>query len=262
MLISCPKCNSVYNIVADKITNSGKKFKCAECGQIWTVYPDDVKNLEPEDAQIKPQIAVQTTENAQPQEPSVPLDNTDIEEMFNRLSKDTKGLFNAEVEKDEGSKWEKWRRKFHVFMTPGTVIGFLFILFCILTLTVCYTHRYAIVAHFPQLEGLYKEIGAESVYAGKDIKIEDVHIRHLESDGKHYVEVSGSLFNRGKYNAKLLPISAVLTNAAGDVICEALHDMPQNNLEPNFSAMFRIVLDNPTPEIKQLTLKLINRKGD
>ena len=41
MLISCPKCSSVYDISNKKIPAGGKKFKCAECDNIWVVYPQD-----------------------------------------------------------------------------------------------------------------------------------------------------------------------------------------------------------------------------
>ena len=47
MLISCPKCNAVYQIPEGQIPEGGKKFKCAECGEVWTVRPQDVKKTEP-----------------------------------------------------------------------------------------------------------------------------------------------------------------------------------------------------------------------
>ena len=39
MLISCPKCNAVYQVPENQIPADGKKFKCAECGEIWFVRP-------------------------------------------------------------------------------------------------------------------------------------------------------------------------------------------------------------------------------
>ena len=96
MLISCPKCNAVYQVPENQIPADGKKFKCAECGEIWFVRPqakpkETVVPLasvvsktaeQPAKIQINPQII--STEAAK---------NDDLEKMFNRLSKDTKGLF-------------------------------------------------------------------------------------------------------------------------------------------------------------------------
>ena len=255
MLISCPKCNSVYNISADKVSPNGKKFKCAECGQIWTVYPQDVNDIEPENVEVKPQM------NAQ-EEAQSKISEAEIEEMFQRLSKDTKGLFNTEIEKKEGTFLERFKRKVYVFMTPTTVIGFLFIISSVLALTIMYRCRYSIVSRLPMLENLYADIRLDSVYEGKELKFEDIHIRHFEEGGQYFVEVSGALFNRGKYITKLLPIAATLTDQDGRIVSTAQENMPHHNLESGFSAMFRIVLDNPTTQEKQLTLKLFNSSGE
>ena len=251
MLISCPKCNAVYNISSDKIASAGKKFKCAECGQIWTVYPEDLKDMEPEGV-VKPQINVQ--ENT-----SEKISDAEIAEMFSRLSKDTKGLFNEQIEKDEGSVWARLKRKIHVFMTPRTVIGILFTLFSIFFMMIMYCNRYTIVGHIPSMENVYAKLGIQSVYHGKDLKFEDINIRHLDANGQHFIEVSGALFNRGSYMVKLLPIKAVLTDENGHIVSTVEQDMSANNLAPEFSAMFRIVMDNPTPQAKKLTLKLVNK---
>lgn len=252
MLISCPKCNAVYNISADKVSQNSKKFKCAECGQIWTVYPQDIKDIEPENAEVKPQI--NTQENTQPK-----ISNADIEEMFQRLSRDTKGLFNADVEKKEGTYLERLYRKLHVFMTPTTVIGILFIISSLLAVAVMYRCRYSIVSRFPMLEDFYTHLGLESVYAGKELKFENVNIRQFEEKDKNFIEVSGALFNRGKCITKLLPIEAVLQEKNGRIISTVIQDMPEHNLAPNFSAMFRIIFDDQSYNEKELILKLVNR---
>ena len=57
----------------------------------------------------------------------------------------------------------------------------------------------------------------------------------------------------------MLPIEAILRDSKGNIVGNALENMPQNYLEPNFSAMFRIVMDNPTPNKKQLILKLVQK---
>ena len=41
MLIKCPKCNSVYDLPDNLIKDAGLAMRCAECGEIWTAYPED-----------------------------------------------------------------------------------------------------------------------------------------------------------------------------------------------------------------------------
>ena len=106
MLISCPKCNAVYQIPDGKIPANGKKFKCAECGEVWTVRPQDVKGVKTEEktAQVPSSASVAAAflpqaENSNPHvKPQIispqTTQNSDVENMFNRLSQDTKGLFN------------------------------------------------------------------------------------------------------------------------------------------------------------------------
>ena len=77
MLISCPKCNSVYNLLNNRIPFDGKKFRCSQCGHVWTVYPKDVKDIEPENM-VRSQII----------RPAAVFDENldDINAMFERLS--------------------------------------------------------------------------------------------------------------------------------------------------------------------------------
>ena len=41
MLISCPKCHSIYEIPDDLIGRTGKNFRCQACSNIWHAMPED-----------------------------------------------------------------------------------------------------------------------------------------------------------------------------------------------------------------------------
>lgn len=41
MLISCPKCHSIYEIPDDLIGRTGKNFRCQACSNIWHALPED-----------------------------------------------------------------------------------------------------------------------------------------------------------------------------------------------------------------------------
>lgn len=48
MLISCPKCRSIYEIPDDLIGKTGKKFRCQNCSNIWHSMREDALGYEKE----------------------------------------------------------------------------------------------------------------------------------------------------------------------------------------------------------------------
>lgn len=284
MLISCPKCSAVYQVAAEKISSEGKRFKCAECGHVWTVYPEDLQNIEPEDGKIKSQKI------APEEAPDVAM--KDLQEMFKRLSRDTDALFDdidtsevkakpilneepapqviEEAEEEPEAKpaaipvvtvapsapkvdlAQKMKRTF----APLLLNGLLMIFVVVAGLYIFYLHRYDVVKMVPELENLYQDANIESVYAGKDLVFENLETRHIYRHGKHYVEISGQISNKGQYRTQLLPIKATMVDAAGHVIAQETQVLTMDALEPEYSAMFVILLENTSPEQKNITLAL------
>jgi len=39
MIVTCPSCSSRYNIPADKIGDSPKRFRCRKCSEVFTINP-------------------------------------------------------------------------------------------------------------------------------------------------------------------------------------------------------------------------------
>jgi len=39
MIVSCPSCGSRYNIPAEKIGDSPKRFRCRKCSEVFTINP-------------------------------------------------------------------------------------------------------------------------------------------------------------------------------------------------------------------------------
>lgn len=247
MLISCPKCNAVYMVTEKQIPQDGKKFKCAECGRVWTVMPEDLKNIEPESGQIKTQLVRPAS--------SYEMDESDIEDMFNRLSRDTKGLFNNASSAD--SVWERFRRKWQVFLSPVTRNSLLLTVIIASFLYISYAYRYEFVHYVPQLEYFYNKIELESIYKGRNVVFKNVNTRNITRSGKHFVEISGLVYNQGEMKSALLPIKAVMKKENGEIVSETVKTLTLDRLNPDFGAVFRIVMPNDTPESKKVLLSFI-----
>lgn len=272
MLISCPECNAVYKISSDNIPDEGKKFKCAECSHIWLVKPEDLKNIEPEVENItensdnssekntvenKDNVTKSETEEVVKPQVSITSSvydpsNPDIQSMFEKMSQDTKGLFSGA--KSSESKKDIWRRKMQVFWSPMMLNGTLGVIALIFTTAVIYFNRFEIVDFIPRLEDFYNKLNIESIHNGKDIVFKDVAIRNINRKGQNFVEVYGLLYNESDMKSKIPPVRAILLNPDKSTAAESVKVLTLSTLDPQFSAVFRILIPNDTPLSKTVRL--------
>ena len=236
MLISCPKCNSVYNISETRVPGGGKKFKCAECGQIWKVFPQDIQSIEPESKKNDYDVE----------------ENNDINVMFSRLSHNTKNLFSGENAIDTAKK----QHFYHSFISVYTVVSFLLALAVILAVYLLYQNRYNIVSDIPAMEKVYARFNVESVYSGNNLIFRNVRIREIGYGNKNSVEISGRLHNSGNMTVKTLPVKVSFIDENGNTESEITDLLPPQRLIPGASTLFRIVADNPSAEIRKVKLSL------
>lgn len=243
MLISCPKCNSVYNISETRVPSGGKKFKCAECGEVWKVFPSDVKQIEPENKLLQ-----QSQNNKE--------ENDDINVMFSRLSQNTKNLFAGESAVENMTVAERFQHFCRNFFSTYMVIAFLFVLSIVLAAYLAYSKRYYIVANIPAMEKVYSRFNIESIPYGNNLIFRDVRIREMEFNNKYSVEISGRLLNNSKILVKTLPVKATLIDKNGNPESEIIELLPPQRVAPGTSILFRIVADNPSADIRKVELSM------
>ena len=252
MLISCPKCRSVYNISADRIPENGKKFKCAECGEIWMVYPSSFSDAEADDMPVEEEISTDNTpKTANSSENTQNLGinediNEDINIMFNRLSHDTKNLFSSGNSVEDMSLKQKVRHYALNNISLYLICAFLLTSIVILGAKLFYVYRYEIVNTAPWLENMYKRFKVESMYRGKDLVFEDVQVKELEEKGKPLIEVTGRICNKGDKTVHLLPVKVSVVNRNNKVEDEVVEILPEHKVESGFSVLFRVLLDYPS----------------
>lgn len=267
MLISCPTCNAVYTINAEQFPEKGKKFKCAECGKIWTVMPDDLFDIEPEKQKITPEqteISQPLAENNPPENEPSETENSslkttenedeNVRKMFEMLSHDTKGLFNDGA---SNNKIKKAVRYFKGHFSIVTINFILSIIFFIFLLFILYFNRYDVVNIIPRTEKIYDKIGLESVYYGRDLKFTNVETKHITRKGKHFIEVFGRINNEGKYKSLLPPVKATVYTPSGEVVNEESKKFTIPVLESGFNSIFRILIENINDKAEYLELDFI-----
>lgn len=266
MLISCPQCRAVYNISTDYIPENGKKFKCAECGNIWMVYPNQDSVMEPEvedDTPVDTVVTENTATDIAPQpETTADITNSiddDIDVMFSRLSHNTKNLFTSGNAVENMTTAEKIRHYIFNNFSVYMLYAFLTTVAVILGGKLVYDYRYEIVAKVPMMEQLYARFNTESVYRGKDLAIQNVRIREIiNKDNEPELEISGRLYNVGKQTVRLLPVKASIIDADERVEDEVTEILSEHKLEPQFATLFRIVLKSPTENARKVKIVLDN----
>ncbi len=253
MLISCPRCSSVYVVNKDQVPEKGKKFKCAECGKIWTVMPKDLFDVEPEKHKFKTQKVRPATE--------FDSDNENIRKMFEVLDRDTKGLFDKEPEQyTSNEELNRLIRHARVNISPLVVNGAIMIFILFLSAFIAYFNRYDVVRFMPRMQYFYEKFGIESVYYGRDLKIKEVATKHILKHGKHFIEAHGTIENEGKYKANVPPMRVIVSTITGQPLIRMIKNPVIPVVDPHFSYLFRVLIESLDNDTKILEIHFMSKE--
>ncbi len=226
MLIKCPKCNSVYDIPDNLITESGMAMRCAQCNEIWTAYPKDgLKKLKS-------------------------TSSKDINKMFERVSKETENLFQEPevrtVEKIKVVNVTRYKQTINLIL--------LLIVICAMA-AISYYMRYDIVRFIPEAERFYNKIQVESIPYGRNLEFQDITTSEFTKDNFAKIEIKGTIVNTGKYTSKIPPVKVDIYDKEGNLLLNTTHYLPIPRLEAGYNLLFNIVVPDPTPFGKSIYLK-------
>ena len=253
MLISCPRCNSVYVVKAEQVPEDGKKFRCAECGKIWTVKPKDLFDVEPEKNKFKTQRVRPASE--------FDSDNANVRKMFEMLDRDTKGLFeNPPEQYTSNEEINRMIRRFKINISPIMVNGVMLIAILILSAIIAYFNRYDVVNIVPRMKYFYDKFGIECIYYGRDLKFTEVATKHITKKGKPYVEIHGVIYNSGDYKSNVPPIRATISTVEGEPMIETIKNPTIPTIDSKFSSLFRILIATADSKAKILDLDFISQE--
>ena len=253
MLISCPRCNSVYMVKAEQVPEKGKKFKCAECEKIWTVMPKDLFDVEPE----KKKFTTQKVRTAS----EFDGDDENVRKMFEMLDRDTKGLFENEPEQyTSNEELNKLIRKAKINISQVMINGIMMIIILFLSALIAYFNRYDVVNVVPRMKYFYDKLGIECIYYGRDLKFNEVATKHISRKGKHYIEAHGVIINEGKYKATIPPIKAIVSDVGGEPLVEIVKETTISTLDAHFSSLFRILIESKDNKSKLLELAFLSKE--
>ena len=116
MLISCPKCHSIYDIPDNLIPKTGQNFRCQACSNVWNAIPSDALGYE-ESKEEEPYI--EAIDVSEPPHRNYPA-NRDDYQIVNDTKPGKKTISSKElidVEGDPNFKAPKVKKKKELTLT-------------------------------------------------------------------------------------------------------------------------------------------------
>jgi len=215
MLISCPKCKTVYETASGIIPPEGRYMSCSKCGEVFL--------FKPEDALIEQFIDM---------EKAVP---NGLEERAEKILS----------EQQNSAKTIRNFAKLNVMLIITLIV---FILLCLIFL------RFEIVRFIPIAEKMYNIVGLESVYRGRNLEFVNIARHEFIENNISKLEITGEIYNTGQYIVTVPNINLQIVDKGGKVVLFEEHKIELNRLEPDNTLSFKIISVNPTPYAKSIYL--------
>lgn len=222
MIITCPKCQSQYNLNPAALGAGGRTVRCVSCGHTWLQMPEGY---------AVPEIP------ASPASEPVPSVTEKIDALLEKDNSTFEAILSsvegvapvAEPAEPQPETKTVTRRKPHelpvVTHNPlgvnAKAFGILvFLLFSFLTLTGLFLGRTVIVHHWPQMSLLYKKMGVEVKAPGEGLRISEFTAERRAEKGDKIISIQGKITNMSEYELSHPPLEVLVKDKDGKVIKE------------------------------------------
>ena len=237
MLISCPKCHSIYEIPDDLIGKTGRNFRCQACGNIWHAMRSDALGYE-EEAEDKPfiePIPVSTPPErpfpSEKEEFIVPADSqpgrktpssADLLAEAGALPPEKpvapkdlelpkKFMTSAEVMAEAQRQAEiKEEPAAPELSAPAPFKGYrktYLLLFVLFLAAAALFLRREVVTVYPAAEAWYGKIGLSGFDNAQYLAFEQISVAEKVENGKNALAVTAVIANRSVYTTDVPPVT-------------------------------------------------------
>jgi len=225
MIITCPHCQTKYQVTYEAIGSAGRKVQCAHCSQAWQQGP-----LEPEDADQLPETvfdalaedgldeAMAEEERAVARETGKKRDeDRDAEDVQRRLAASVDPALIRKRQKAFSRRRSAMEAELPLARLRRTlrVIGALLLVGVLAT---AYFGRVQVVERFPDMAGLYSALGLGVNVVGLDFS--NVTSMRTQRDGKEVLVVSAQIVGLQRNPVSVPPVVVTLIDEKGEGIYE------------------------------------------
>lgn len=168
--------------------------------------PENKEVEEKPETEVEPEADEGSGKTLEELEAEVPVvENQDVKDIFERLSKETEALFKAESEEKSIKKYWFNFKKALGLQNPRHIRYYL-AAFAALFLLFMYYARFEVVRAVPVLEPVYRLVGIKAFVTGEGLEFQNVTRRDFEEDYVHKFEVKGFIANQ---TAKTIDIPTI-----------------------------------------------------
>lgn len=269
MLLHCPQCNTGYALEKNLIPEKGMKMRCAKCGKIWHCTRDDLKeevlqeNIEnlpnnvSDEVEEKIEIKESSSENIGVDENSSEQNSAqqdvEMQDIFARLSVQTKDLFQKEQNSPFYQKFWKSIKHFLGLNRHGILKYYLFFVLLIALLSLI-SVRYEIVRIFPKTEPIYAALGLDAKVIGEGLEFQNIVRNEYEEDYVRKLEIKGYIVNTNPNKVDMPLIHVEIMDKDTNILQEIDDEAPITELNANEKQVFRIVITQPSALAKYVLL--------
>ncbi len=137
------------------------------------------------------------------------VENQDVKDIFERLSRETEALFKAESEEKSVKKyWFNFKKVFGL-QNPRHIKYYLAAVATLLLLFLYYA-RFEVVRAFPLMDSVYRLAGIKAYVTGEGLEFQNVSRRDFEEDFVRKFEVKGFIANQTSKTIDIPTIKAEL----------------------------------------------------
>lgn len=236
MILSCPACQTRYQVDAAKFPPQGRNVRCARCSNVWHATPEAQTGPEPEPEWMAPESAAAAEPAYAPAEP-----------MRGAYAQPDRR--DPEPQENDGATAEpaapaRTKSRLSGWLTGAGWAALAGVVLLIGVIATVYRHQ--VVEAWPQSASLYSKLGMKVAASG--LKIGNTKTFRDVRDGQRVLTVSGPLTN---VTDRELPVPQIRIGLVDNEKREVYHWTVAPDvmtLKPGQSTRFVTTLSNPPEE--------------
>lgn len=218
MILTCPQCQSQYDLPTEKLGTGGRTVRCVSCSHTWFQMPEVQKAAAPAELASTPQAPP-------PPPPPIPQAAASLQQDIEHVMDKDEAIFDAILSgvgtKAAGADAAKAARN---ELSPAVIThnplgvgaaafgGLTFFLCVSLTLLAVFLGQRPIVRHWPQMALLYKTMGFHLTAPGEGLRLSEIVAEQRAENQKKTLVVEGKITNMSEHSLAYPPLYVVLKN--------------------------------------------------
>jgi predicted Zn finger-like uncharacterized protein len=249
MELSCPQCDTHFNIADEALGPAGRKVRCSVCSHVWHAMPaaeDDVLSLEPAPASATP--TAMATDRTQAYADSPPGGTGEAPPPA--PARDLPPLPIGDI-----PRWDRPEAATAAPETPATVPaaprrrgpGVVIGLALLAAVAASYLFRDAIVTAVPVAKRVFQLAELPLQQVGDGLEFINLSSGPVTENGQPMLRVTGFIQNRRDFRSQLPWVLIEVVDSENTVVASATRPPPQpGTIDPQGAV--RIVYDLPQPD--------------